>query len=86
MKRLAGWLVPLCLLLSGCSQPADDIIRMGLASAPSNLDPRFATDATSARLNRLLYARLVDFDENLLPVAALAEWETLSDRHHHCNS
>jgi peptide/nickel transport system substrate-binding protein len=83
VKRLAAWFGLLCLLaLSGCSQPADDIIRMGLASAPSNLDPRFATDATSARLNRLLYARLVDFDENLLPVPALAEWEQLAANHY----
>ena len=49
-------LVLLCL--QACTQPADSTIRFGLASAPANLDPRYATDATSARINRLLYQRL----------------------------
>ena len=51
---------------------------MGLANAPRNLDPRFATDATSERINRLLYRRLVEFDEASLPIPALARWEQLS--------
>ncbi len=52
----------LILSLSGCEQPADpDRIRFGIASAPLNLDPRFATDATSERINRLLYQRLINF-------------------------
>jgi peptide/nickel transport system substrate-binding protein len=66
------------LCLAACSQPADNIIRFGLASTPANLDPRYATDATSARINRLLYQRLVDFDEQVRPVPALASWEQLS--------
>ena len=70
------------ILLTACSQPADDTIRFGLASAPANLDPRYATDATSARVNRLLYRRLVDFDENTRPRAALADWEVLTPTHY----
>ena len=66
------------LCLVACSQPPDNIIRFGLASTPANLDPRYATDATSARINRLLYQRLVDFDEQVCPVPALAGWEQLS--------
>jgi peptide/nickel transport system substrate-binding protein len=79
MTRLPA-IVLYCLLLSvaACSQPPDDIIRFGLASAPANLDPRYATDATSARLNRLLYQRLVDFDARVRPVPAVATWEVLS--------
>ena len=69
MNRAVVWLCLLSMtLLSGCTRPSDEVIRMGLANAPTNLDPRYATDATSARVNRLLYARLVDFDEHLLPV------------------
>lgn len=75
--------VLLCvLLLAACSAPDSDSIRFGLASAPTNLDPRFATDATSERINRLLYARLVDFDAQARPVAALANWQVLSPRHY----
>lgn len=51
---------------------------MGLANAPRNLDPRFATDATSERINHLLYRRLVEFDAASLPVPSLARWEQLS--------
>ncbi|GMQ83763.1 MAG: ABC transporter substrate-binding protein [Gammaproteobacteria bacterium] len=77
------WLILLCgALLAACSAPDTGSIRFGLATAPTNLDPRFATDATSERINRLLYARLVDFDEQARPVPALATWEILSERHY----
>ncbi len=70
------------LLLFACSQPHDDVIRMGLANAPVNLDPRFATDATSTRINRLLYRRLVGFDMASRPIPALARWQQLSPVHY----
>ena len=83
---MTSWLAFMlsCLLLSlaACSQPQDEVIRFGLASAPANLDPRYATDATSARINRLLYQRLVDFDDRIRPVPALASWEVLSPTHY----
>lgn len=81
MNRLLSCLF-LLLCISACTQPPDDIIRFGLASTPANLDPRFATDATSARVNRLLYQRLVDFDEQIRPVPALATWERLAPLHY----
>ncbi|MCU7871583.1 MAG: ABC transporter substrate-binding protein [Candidatus Thiodiazotropha sp. (ex Lucinoma borealis)] len=71
------------LLLSACSQPHDNqAIRMGLASAPLNLDPRYATDATSERINRLLYQRLVEFDTQSMPVPGIADWQRLTPRHY----
>lgn len=79
MKRL---LLSLCLLaLAACTQAPDQVIRFGLAGAPASLDPRFASDATSARVNRLLYRTLVDFDEQARPVPALADWEQLDPLH-----
>jgi peptide/nickel transport system substrate-binding protein len=71
-------LLLLSLQLASCTQPPDAVIRFGLASAPANLDPRYATDATSARINRLLYRRLVDFDDQVRPVPALADWQQLT--------
>ncbi len=69
----------LLVLLAACARaPEPEILRMGLAAAPVNLDPRFATDATSERINRLLYQRLVDFDEAGQPVPDLADWEQRS--------
>ena len=65
--------------LSGCgpdSLIADAaVIRFGIANAPRNLDPRLATDATSERLNRLLYATLVTFDAESRAAPGIATWE-----------
>lgn len=49
---------------------------------PVTLDPRYATDAASSRVNRLLYDQLVDFDDALNPVPALATWRRLSPTHY----
>ena len=65
-------------LLGGCTAPQTDSLRMGLAGPPQNLDPRLATDATSERINRLLYRRLVEFDANSQAVPSLATWERLA--------
>ncbi|MES9811500.1 MAG: ABC transporter substrate-binding protein [Candidatus Thiodiazotropha sp.] len=70
-------------IIHACSTShIDDSIRMGLASSPMNLDPRYATDATSERINRLLYQRLVAFDEQSMPVPDIADWRRLSPRHY----
>jgi peptide/nickel transport system substrate-binding protein len=75
-------LLLLLTLLSACSQPAPDAIRMGLASSAVNLDPRFATDASSTRINRLLYQRLVEFDQSSLPTPSLASWQQITPNHY----
>jgi peptide/nickel transport system substrate-binding protein len=76
--KIGYLLIGLLLLVSACTEAPDDTIRFGLASGPAGLDPRYATDATSARINRLIYQRLVDFDEQVRPVPALASWEKIS--------
>jgi peptide/nickel transport system substrate-binding protein len=80
--RLGLFLLSAAALLAGCAPPPDNTLRIGLASAPVTLDPRFATDATSSRINRLLYARLVEFDDRQLPVAGLASWEMITSTHY----
>ncbi len=72
----------LSLLLASCELPVTIDIRFGLATAPTNLDPRFATDATSERITRLIYQQLVDFDEQARPVPALADWEQQTPQHY----
>jgi peptide/nickel transport system substrate-binding protein len=72
----------LVLSLISCAPAPDNALRIGLASAPVTLDPRFATDATSSRINRLLYSRLVEFNEKQLPVPGLAKWEIISPLHY----
>jgi peptide/nickel transport system substrate-binding protein len=76
-RERCGWLL-LLFALAGCAGPPPDAIRFGLPTAPATLDPRYATDAVSARLVRLLHRPLVDFDAASRPRPALADWQQLS--------
>lgn len=77
------FLLAVCLLMmAACTQTQNESLRFGLASTPVTLDPRFATDAASARINRLLYRQLVEFDAKQQPVPGLAEWQRLSPTHY----
>ena len=69
---LAGLSVLVLVVPVSCDQPGYKTIRFGLASVPLTLDPRFATDASSVRLIRLIYHQLVDFDKQSRPAPALA--------------
>ncbi len=77
-------LLILCIIISitACDKAPQTSIRFGLSNAPVTLDPRFATDAVSARINRLLYRSLVQFDENLRPIPDLATWEKMNLTHY----
>ncbi|TFH50289.1 MAG: ABC transporter substrate-binding protein [Lysobacterales bacterium] len=66
------------LLLGACAEDESEVLKFGLSADPVTLDPRFATDAASTRINRLLYSHLVDFDERYQPVPSLASWEAVS--------
>jgi len=75
-----------CLLftlvfLAACADSNRDSIAFGLNTAPVTLDPRFATDAVSYRITRLIYKSLVDFDEQFQVVPDLASWEQLAPNH-----
>ncbi len=73
----------IALILTACgTDKPDNVIRMGLTTAPTNLDPRFATDAISSRVNRLLYRRMVEFDASGMPVPSLASWEQITPTHY----
>jgi len=60
----------------------DKIIRFGLSNTPVTFDPRYATDAVSSRINRLIYERLVDFDDKTNVIPSLANWQMLSPTHY----
>lgn len=55
-------------------------ITFALAQMPLNLDPRYATDAASERINRLVYRSLIDFDAQARPIPALAGWQQMDSR------
>lgn len=67
-------------LLTACGDgsPRPAALAMGLAQAPTTLDPRFATDAASARVCRLLYRPLAEVDEHGMPAPVLATWERVA--------
>lgn len=75
-------LVGILVLIGGCAERDPAVIRFGLATPPVTLDPRFATDATSYRITRLIYQALVDFDDTHRPIPSLAKWEQVSPVHY----
>ena len=77
MIRLTFTLLVLSLL-AACAPAPNDALRFGLSQSPVTLDPRFATDAASERINRLLYRRLVAFDDASRPRPDLASWQRRS--------
>ncbi len=74
----------LLLGLAACNPapPPPQTVRFLLANEILSLDPAQATDATSERVQQLLYRALVGFDETFQPVADLAQWQVLSPTHY----
>ena len=62
-----------CHQQSSSKQVSQEIV-FAIGQLPLNLDPRYATDAASERVNRLVYQSLVDFDAQSKPAASLASW------------
>ena len=70
--------------LTGCkigseAKPPLDYLVIGIESNPSNLDPRYATDANSARISSLIYSSLLRLDDRSRVVGDLAEQWTMVD-------
>ncbi len=83
MHKLFIILTVSLLWLTACQPSAQsDAIRFAVAQAPLNLDPRYATDAASERVNRLLYQSLVTFDVQSKATPSLASWQMLSPQHY----
>lgn len=81
-RLLLLWLALAALLLAGCSgRQRHEDVRFAIAQSPLTLDPRYATDAASERVNRLIYRQLVDFDAHSRPVPALASWKCADALH-----
>lgn len=66
-----------CQLQHNNPAARQNTVRFALASAVINLDPRYATDAASTRVIRLLYRSLVDFDEHNQAIPGCADWRKL---------
>lgn len=70
--------------LTACSEtPANGpVIRVGVESRVTMLDPRRATDALSSRINRLIYRQLTDFNASFEPMPDLAKWQAVTPTHY----
>jgi len=65
----ASLLFTLAMLMCACSQdkPGPGELRIGLPQTPMSVDPRFATDAASHRIQELVHCSLVRLDEHFQP-------------------
>ncbi|MDQ7011758.1 MAG: ABC transporter substrate-binding protein [Mariprofundaceae bacterium] len=80
MKRLTRIFILACMVLLAvsCQRQTVDahMLRAGLAQLPMTLDPRYATDAASMRVQEFIHRGLVRLDEHFEPRPDLAEgWE-----------
>jgi peptide/nickel transport system substrate-binding protein len=82
-KVVSSFLLIFCsFFLVSCADSNRNSIAFGLNAAPVTLDPRFATDATSYRVTRLIYRSLIDFDEQFQVIPDLASWEQIELDHY----
>ena len=83
LKRIICFLMILLLIVS-CTEKEEkpSIIRFGITSAPVTLDPLFATDASSGRINRLIYEQLIQFGDDELPRPGLTQWQQINTQHY----
>ncbi|MDQ6982062.1 MAG: ABC transporter substrate-binding protein [Mariprofundus sp.] len=76
MRQL--WIAVFLFLLAGCHSGLQEsgLLRVGLAQMPITLDPRFATDAASVRVQELIHRGLLKLDDSFNVKGDLAErWE-----------
>ena len=79
MAMLRAFVLMLTIVcVIGCAENSSAPIRFGLNTNIVTLDPRYATDAVSSRLCRLIYQSLVEFNESFQPVPGIAKWQQLS--------
>jgi len=71
-------LLAMFIALSGCQSAEQDagVLRVGMAQMPITLDPRYATDAASARVQDFVHRGLLKLDDQFNVQADLAlRWE-----------
>jgi len=75
--RFVARIAPALVALAGCGHYRIDrspgAIQVDIETSPTSTDPRFATDATSSRINELIFDSLVKTDRNGQFVGHLAD-------------
>jgi len=70
------------LLLGACENPPDHILVFGITGSPASLHPTLASDAVSERINALLYAPLVELDQQGRPTPGQVRWQQEDAQHY----
>ena len=73
LAQIAAALVALAGCDSRSSERSTDMIQVDIETSPTSTDPRFGTDATSSRINELIFDSLVKTDRNGEFVGHLAD-------------
>jgi peptide/nickel transport system substrate-binding protein len=81
LRLCASALVVFCFACTAQGGHGADGLTLAIATAPTSLDPRVATDTISGRLLRLTHRGLVRLDEQLRPAPDLAHWDEISPTH-----
>ena len=68
--------------LTACSSnnQNDKAIHFGIAQKPQNLDPRFASDAASEKMNNLIYSSLFYYDSNFKMQSDIVSYQIISTK------
>ncbi|MDQ6954602.1 MAG: ABC transporter substrate-binding protein [Mariprofundaceae bacterium] len=72
------WILCLLIILPSCQQQAAQPgeLRVGIAQLPMSLDPRFATDAASHKIQALIHRGLIRLDHDFKPQPDIAKsWQ-----------
>ncbi len=77
MRSAAGFLLASSLMICACTKNSEGLrsgeLRIGIGAQPSQLDPRFATDAYGERISALVFEPLVRMGPGFTLRPALAE-------------
>ena len=68
------------IFLTACSpnNQNDKVVYFGIAQKPQNLDPRFASDAASEKMNNLIYSSLFYYDSNFKMQSDIVSYQIIS--------
>ncbi|MDQ6975151.1 MAG: ABC transporter substrate-binding protein [Mariprofundaceae bacterium] len=72
ITRILFYVFLLAMLACTQSEPAQGLVRVGVAELPITLDPRYATDAASQKVQAFIHRGLTRQDEHFLPQADIA--------------
>ena len=82
MKVKLLFLLLFLVSLTACSSnnQNDKAIYFGIAQKPQNLDPRFASDAASEKMNNLIYSSLFYYDSNFKMQSDIVSYQIISTK------